>query len=87
MQTAVKLAPETGIDTQLFISRDFKSGTISLIEHARGQIKGQLRLDDCGMAMEPENTEQGKPAETEAGAQAAEGRAGKVLDMRKAMNE
>lgn len=87
VQTAVKLAPETGIDTQLFISRDFKSGTISLIEHARGQIKGQLRLDDCGMAMEPENTEQGKPAETEAGAQAAEGSAGKVLDMRKAMNE
>ncbi len=87
VQTAVKLAPESGIDTQLFISRDFKSGTISLIEHTKGQIKGQLRLDDCGMAMEPENTEQGKPAETEAGAQAAEGSAGKVLDMRKAMNE
>lgn len=81
VQTSVKLAPETGIDTQLFISRDFKSGTISLIEHAKGQIKGQLTFDDCGMPVEAENS---APA---AGTQAEEGSAGKVLDMRKAMNE
>lgn len=88
VQTAVKLAPETGIDTQFFISRDFKSGTISLIEHARGQIKGQLTIDDCGMAMEPEAAREAeKPVEPEAGVQTAESSTGKVLDMRKAMNE
>lgn len=82
VKTSVKLAPETGIDTQLFISRDFKSGTISLIEHAKGQIKGQLTFDDCGMPVEAE-----KNSAPAAGTQAEESSAGKVLDMRKAMNE
>lgn len=85
VQTSVKLAPETGIDTQLFISRDFKSGTISLIEHTKGQIKGQLTFDDCGMPMEPMEAE--KNSAPAAGTQAEESSAGKVLDMRKAMNE
>lgn len=75
VNTSAKLAPEAGIDTQLFISRDFKSGTVSLIEHARGQIKGQLTLDDCGFPVEPEET-----------AQESEENAGNVVDMRRAMN-
>lgn len=52
VQTSVKLAPETGLETQLFISKDFKNGTVQLTEHAKGQIKGQLTLDDCGMSMD-----------------------------------
>ena len=75
VKTAVKLAPETGIETQLYISRDFKSGTISLIEHTKGQIKGQLTLDDCGM-----------PMDTEAPAAQEKGSEGNVIDMRKTMN-
>ncbi|MEZ3426358.1 MAG: replication terminator protein [Lachnospiraceae bacterium] len=75
VKTAVKLAPETGIETQLYISRDFKSGTISLIEHTKGQIKGQLTLDDCGMPMDAE-----APAAQEKGSE------GNVIDMRKTMN-
>ena len=75
VKTAVKLAPETGIETQLYISRDFKSGTISLIEHTKRQIKGQLTLDDCSM-----------PMDTEAPAAQEKGSEGNVIDMRKTMN-
>lgn len=52
--TSVKLAPEMGLKTQLFINKDFKTGVTTLTEHAKGAIKGQLTLNDCGMSMEPE---------------------------------
>ena len=52
VHTAVKLAPETGLETQLYISKDIESGSVQLTEHAKGQIKGQLTLDDCGMSMD-----------------------------------
>lgn len=54
VQTSVKLAPEMGLKTQLFINKDFKSGVTTLTEHSKGAIKGQLTLDDCGMSMNPE---------------------------------
>ena len=71
VSTAVKLAPEVNITTQLFISKDLRAGTVNLTEHEKGQIKGQLTLDDMGMSMKdpvdrPEND---------------------VIDMRKAMNQ
>lgn len=50
VSTAYKLAPEVGLKTQLFINKDFRTGEISITEHAKGQIKGQLTLDDCGMS-------------------------------------
>lgn len=51
VHTSVKLAPEIGLKTQLFINKDFKSGVTTLTEHAKGAIKGQLTLDDCGMSL------------------------------------
>lgn len=57
VQTSVKLAPEMGLKTQLFINKDFKSGVTTLTEHSKGAIKGQL-TDDCGMSMNPEEDEE-----------------------------
>ena len=54
VSTAYKLAPEVGLKTQLFINKDLSTGEISITEHAKGQIKGQLTLDDCGMSMNPD---------------------------------
>lgn len=62
VQTSVKLAPEMGLETQLFISKDLKNGIVQLTEHAKGQIKGQLTLDDCGMSMD-DKTESQQTAE------------------------
>lgn len=58
VQTSVKLAPEMGLKTQLFINKDFRSGVTTLTEHSKGAIKGQLTLDDCGMSMNPEEVEE-----------------------------
>ena len=55
VSTNVKLAPETGLSTQLWINKDFKSGEVSITEHAKGQIKGQLTLDELGMETKSEN--------------------------------
>lgn len=55
---SVKLAPEMGLKTQLFINKDFRSGVTTLTEHSKGAIKGQLTLDDCGMSMNPEEVEE-----------------------------
>ena len=50
VQTSVKLAPEMGLKTQLFINKDFRSG---------------VTLDDCGMSMNPEEVEEEKPITAE----------------------
>ena len=63
VQTSVKLVPEMGLKTQLFINKDFRSGVTTLTEHSKGAIKGQLTLDDCGMSMNPEEVEEEKPVE------------------------
>lgn len=65
VQTSVKLAPEMGLKTQLFINKDFRSGVTTLTEHSKGAIKGQLTLDDCGMSMNPEEDEEERPVTAE----------------------
>ena len=65
VQTFVKLAPEMGLKTQLFINKDFRSGVTTLTEHSKGAIKGQLTLDDCGMSMNPEEDEEERPVTAE----------------------
>lgn len=64
VQTSVKLAPEMGLKTQLFINKDFRSGVTTLTEHAKGAIKGQLTLDECGMYFTPTAEELGCDPET-----------------------
>lgn len=46
ISTALKLVPEMGLSTQLYVSKDLSSGVISVVEHQRGDIKGQLTLGD-----------------------------------------
>lgn len=53
----VKLAPEMGLSTQLYISKNLDTGEVNLTEHAKGQIKGQLTLDDMGMEANPDMNE------------------------------
>lgn len=50
---SMKLAPDTGLKTQFFLSKDLDSGTISIAEHARGQIKGQLSFKDMEPPLTP----------------------------------
>lgn len=44
-----QLSPEIGVTTSLYVSQDLKSGGISMMEHRRGEIKGQLNFSDVGI--------------------------------------
>lgn len=73
VEVTKSLAPETGIRTQLFITKDLESGAMTIQEHQRGMIKGQLDFGDMeAMYGEEEEHEE------------AEAPAGEVLDFRRA---
>ena len=75
VEVTKSLAPETGIRTQLFITKDIESGAMTIQEHQRGMIKGQLDFRDME-AMYDEVEEPDEPEE--------EATTGEVLDFRKA---
>lgn len=49
---SMKLVPEEGVKSQLYISKDLRNGIITITEHVKGQIKGQMSFDDLGFAMD-----------------------------------
>lgn len=48
----MKLAPEEGVKTQFYINRDMTKDVVTITEHVKGQIKGQLSFDDLGFMVE-----------------------------------
>lgn len=81
------LAPEVGVQTQFFVNKDLKDGKVTVMEHKRGEIKGQLDFTDLGLMPGPVSKKQEEPDE-EAEAVAEEtadvGEAvGEVLDFRR----
>lgn len=42
------LSPELGVQTNFFVSKDLTNDNISIMEHKRGEIKGQLDFSDVG---------------------------------------
>ena len=48
----MKLAPEEGVKTQFYINKDLTNEIITITEHVKGMIKGQLSFDDLGFVME-----------------------------------
>lgn len=48
----MKLAPEEGVKTQFYINKDLTNEVITITEHVKGVIKGQLSFDDLGFVME-----------------------------------
>ncbi len=95
VSTVYKLAPEIGLKTQLFINKNLGTGELSITEHAKGQIKGQLTLDDCGMSMNPEKEESREELAEELGCdpetgelleQQPEEEPGKVVNLRDAIS-
>jgi len=43
-----KLAPEIGAITQVYLTQDLTNGVITATEYTKGQIRGQLSLNDLG---------------------------------------
>lgn len=51
------LAAEQPIKTDFYVTKDLKTGNISIQEHRRGEIKGQMSLDDIDEDFDPETGE------------------------------
>lgn len=51
------LAAEQPIKTDFYVTKDLRTGNISIQEHRRGEIKGQMSLDDIDEDFDPETGE------------------------------
>lgn len=49
------LAPEQGVATRFFINKNLQNDHVTILEHKKGEIKGQLDFSDLGM-IEPGET-------------------------------
>ncbi len=71
------LAAETGVQTQFFVNKDLTNGKVTVMEHKRGEIRGQLDFSDLGL--EPVSLEDMDDEEEEAPAEEP----AEVLDFRR----
>ena len=46
---SVSLAPELGVSTRFFVNKDLKNDRVTIMEHKRGEIRGQLDFSDIGL--------------------------------------
>lgn len=46
------LAADTGVQTQFYVNKDLSNGRVTVMEHKKGEIRGQLDFSDVGL--EPE---------------------------------
>ena len=53
----IKIAPEEKVHTQLYINKDLANNQVTITEHVKGQIKGQLSFDDLGLLTIPDDDE------------------------------
>lgn len=58
------LAPDIGVQTQFFVNKDLRDGHVTVMEHRRGEIRGQLDFGDIERMME----QQSVPRELDAAA-------------------
>lgn len=48
----VKLAQESGMQTQFYLTKDLDTGALSVSEYEKGQLKGQLSFGDIELVNE-----------------------------------
>lgn len=83
VEVTKSLAPEAGVKTQLFIAKDLDTGAMTVQEHQRGMIKGQLDFGDMeALYGEEDGTEEFDPEE---GLETVP--MGDVLDFRRAQGQ
>ena len=75
------LAPELGIQTRFFVNKDLRSDKVTVMEHKKGEIRGQLDFNDIGLTPEPTTK---RTVGTETGEIVEESEnVGQVVDFRK----
>lgn len=75
------LAPELGIQTRFFVNKDLRNDKVTVMEHKKGEIRGQLDFNDIGLTPEPTTK---RTVKTETGEIMEESEnVGQVVDFRK----
>lgn len=75
------LAPELGIQTRFFVNKDLRNDKVTVMEHKKGEIRGQLDFNDIGLTPEPTTK---RTIDTETGEIMEESeKVGQVVDFRK----
>ena len=46
---SVSLAPELGVSTRFFVEKDLQNDCVTIMEHMKGEIRGQLDFNDIGL--------------------------------------
>ena len=46
---SVSLAPELGVSTRFFVEKDLQNDCVTIMEHKKGEIRGQLDFNDIGL--------------------------------------
>lgn len=84
---SVSLAPETGVSTRFFVNKDIQNDRVTVMEHKKGEIRGQLDFSDLGFDIGNKNTAsiQSNPKEDDPETENIdeEQNVGKVVDMRR----
>lgn len=75
-EISVSLAPEVGASTNIFVSKDLASGGVTVMEHHKGVIRGQISFDELGRS---EAQDRPVPAEPEEAAP----KGGGIIDYQK----
>ena len=81
-EVSYSIMPEIGVKTQFYVNKDLENGYVSVMEHRRGEIKGQLDFSDIGLI--PGKPEETETFDTETGEIIEPKGQSKVLDLRKA---
>lgn len=84
---SVSLAPEIGVSTRFFVNKDIQNDRVTVMEHKKGEIRGQLDFSDLGFDIENKNTASvpSNPMEDDPETEeiVEEQNVGKVVDMRR----
>lgn len=83
---SVSLAPELGVTTKFFVNKDLMNDHVTIMEHKRGEIRGQLDFSDVEMPARPNAQAYRKTGESDEELEGSREEAedvGKVVDLRK----
>lgn len=78
------LAPEVGVQTRFFVNKDLENDRVTVMEHKKGEIRGQLDFSDIGLSTPAQSTpDPAEDVDPETGEIIESSQASAILDFRK----
>lgn len=78
------LAPEVGVQTRFFVNKDLENDRVTVMEHKKGEIRGQLDFSDIGLSAPARSApDPAEDVDPETGEITESSQASAILDFRK----